>query len=87
MVLGFAENQYLRAWVDSGLAVDLATRNSTTGFSVSLHVVVSSSRSRLQRLVTFSISEAEFVEAAEDFKQRLWLRRIAGGRGEEAGTV
>lgn len=87
MGLVFGGVDPLNGWVDSDFAGDLATRKSTTGFLFIMNGGAISWRSRLQRLVTSSTADAEFLAAAEAVKESLWLRGLAGGLGEDEGPV
>lgn len=87
MGLVYGPAQTLAGWVDSDFAGDVESRKSTTGFLFTLHGGAISWRSRLQRLVTGSTAEAEYVAASEAVKDSIWLRRLAGDLGEDASAV
>lgn len=87
MGLTYGDANDLEGWADADFAGDRESRKSTTGFVFTLHGGAVSWRSRLQRLVTTLTATAEYVTAAEATKDSLWLRRIVGSLGEEAGPV
>lgn len=87
MGLVYGEGHPMEGWVDADFAGDKATRKSTTGFVFTLNGAAISWRSRMQRLVATSTAAAEYIAAAEDIKDSLWLRRLVRALGEYAGPV
>eukprot|EP00170_Pyropia_yezoensis_P003780 contig_15832_g3791 len=87
MGIVYVKGARMEGWVDSDFAGDKITRKSTTGFVFTLHGGAISWRSRMQRLVATSTAAAEYVAAAEAVKDSLWLRRVVGDLGEDAGPV
>lgn len=87
MVIKYAGVQAFGGLVDSDFAGDLETRKSTTGYLFTLHGGAVLWCSRLQRLVATSTNSADNIAAAEGVKESLWLRRIVGAVGEDAGPV
>lgn len=87
MSIKYGGAQPLGGWVDSDFSGDLETGKSTTGYVFTLHGGVVLWRSRQQRLVATSTTTAEYIAAAEGVKESLWLRRVVGDMGEDAGPV
>lgn len=63
-------------FTDSDLAGDLDSRKSTSGYMVSYAGGVVAWQSRLQKCVSLSTTEAEFIAATEAMKEMLWMRRF-----------
>ena len=55
----------LQSYVDVDFAGDIDSRKSTTGFVFTLSGTTVSWASNLQKIVTLSITEAEYVAATE----------------------
>lgn len=87
MGIVYGKGAAMEGWVDADFAGDKVNRKSTTGFVFTLHGGAISWRSRMQRLVATSTATAEYVAAAKAVKDSLWLRRVVGDLGEEAGPV
>ena len=66
----------LIGYVDSDYAQDLDRRRSTTGYVFTLAGGCISWRSTLQKCVTLSTTEAEYVAAAEAAKETIWLNQL-----------
>jgi ATP-binding cassette subfamily B (MDR/TAP) protein 1 len=71
----------LIGYVDFDHAQDLDKRRSTTGFVFTLGGGCISWRSILQKCVSLSSTEAEYVAAAEAAKEALWLNRLVSDMG------
>ena len=63
----------LQGYVDTDLASDIDSRKSTTMFVFTLGGTAISWASNLQKIVTLSITEAEYVAAIENGKEMIWL--------------
>ena len=64
----------LQGYVDSDLAGDIDTMQSTTGYVFTIGGVAVSSISRLQKINALSTTEAEYVAATEAAKEMIWLQ-------------
>jgi ATP-binding cassette subfamily B (MDR/TAP) protein 1 len=73
----------LQGFVDSDLAGDIDSRKSTTGYVFTLGSAAVSWVSRLQKIVTISTTEAEYVAATEACKEMVWLRSFMKELGKE----
>ena len=69
--------------MDSDLAGDIDSRKSTTGYVFTLGSAAVSWVSRLQKIVTISTTEAEYVAATEACKEMVWLRSFMKELGKE----
>ncbi|RVW22925.1 Retrovirus-related Pol polyprotein from transposon TNT 1-94 [Vitis vinifera] len=63
----------LQDYVDADFAGDIDSRKSTTGFVFTLGGTAISWTSNLQKIVTLSTTEAEYVAATEAGKEMIWL--------------
>ncbi|RVW85457.1 Retrovirus-related Pol polyprotein from transposon TNT 1-94 [Vitis vinifera] len=63
-----------QGYVDADFAGDIDSRKSTTGFVFTLGGTAISWASNLQKIVTLSTTEAEYVAATEAGKEMIWLR-------------
>ena len=63
----------LQGYVDADFAGDIDSRKSTTGFVFTLGDTAISWASNLQKIVTLSTTEAEYVAATETGKEIIWL--------------
>ena len=63
----------LQGYVDADFVGDHDTRRSTTGFVYTLASIAVSWVSRLQKIVTLSTTEAEYVAVTEASKEMIWL--------------
>lgn len=66
----------LFGYVDADYGQDLDKMRSTTGYVFTLGGGSISSRSTLQKCVTQSTTEAEYVAAAEAAKEAIWLNKL-----------
>ena len=75
----------LHGYVDSDMAGDKDSRRSTTGYVFTIGGTIVSCISKLQKVVSLSTTEAEYVAATEASKEMIWLHKVYGGIGKEAG--
>ena len=66
----------LQDFVDANLGGDLDTRRSTTGYIYTLGGTTVSWVSQLQKVVTLSTTEAEYVVVSEASKEMVWLENF-----------
>jgi hypothetical protein len=64
----------VQGYVDADFAGDQDTRRSTTGYIYTMGSTAVSWVSRLQKLVTLSTTEAEYVAVTEAAKEMIWLK-------------
>ena len=64
----------LQGYVDSDLAGDIDSRRSTTGYVFTLGSAAVSWISQLQKIVSISTTEAEYVVATEACKKMVWMQ-------------
>jgi hypothetical protein len=76
LVLGGKKPLELVAYVDSNFAMDDVTRKSTTGFVFLFGHAAVSTKSRLQRAINTSSSEAELTAVFSASQEAIWLRRL-----------
>lgn len=67
----------LHAYSDADFAGDAKTRRSTNGFVSLINGTAVSWTSQLQKSVSLSTTEAEFVAASEGAKELVWLKRLS----------
>ncbi|KAH9686822.1 hypothetical protein KPL70_014523 [Citrus sinensis] len=72
--ISHAEGHKLVGYVDSDFAGDLDKRRSQTGFIFTLGGYTVNWKATLQNVVALSTIEAEYIEAAEAFKEAIWLK-------------
>ena len=73
--LCFGDNNImLEGFIDAVMVGDVDTRNSTTGYLYTFAGSIVSWVSRLQRVVAFSITEAEYIAATEACKEMLGMQ-------------
>nr|POF08790.1 retrovirus-related pol polyprotein from transposon tnt 1-94 [Quercus suber] len=79
----------LQDYIDADFAGDIDSRKSTTGFVFTLGGTAISWVSNLQKTVTFSTTEAEYVAATETGKEMIWLHSILDelGKKQEMGIL
>ncbi|RVW31691.1 Retrovirus-related Pol polyprotein from transposon TNT 1-94 [Vitis vinifera] len=79
----------LQGYVDADFAGDIDSRKSTTGFVFTLGGTAISWTSNLQKIVTLSTTEAEYVAATEAGKEMIWLHGFLGelGKKQEMGIL
>ena len=63
----------LQGYVDVDFAGGIDNKKSTTGFVFTVGGIVISQASNLQKIVTLSTTEAEYVVATEAVKEMIWL--------------
>ncbi|RVW54404.1 Retrovirus-related Pol polyprotein from transposon TNT 1-94 [Vitis vinifera] len=79
----------LQGYVDADFAGDIDSRKSTTGFVFTLGGTAISWTSNLQKIVTLSTTEAEYVAATEAGKEMIWLHGFLDelGKKQEMGIL
>ena len=79
----------LQGYVDADFAGDINSRKSTTGFVFTLGATAISWASNLQKIVTLSTTEAEYVAATEIGKEMIWLHGFLDelGKKQEMGIL
>ncbi|RVW46178.1 Retrovirus-related Pol polyprotein from transposon TNT 1-94 [Vitis vinifera] len=79
----------LQGYVDADFAGDIDSRKSTTGFVFTLGGTAISWTSNLQKIVTLSTTEAEYVAATEAGKEMIWLHGFLDelGKKQEMGII
>ncbi|RVW38125.1 Retrovirus-related Pol polyprotein from transposon TNT 1-94 [Vitis vinifera] len=79
----------LQGYVDADFAGDIDSRKSTTGFVFTLSGTAISWTSNLQKIVTLSTTEAEYVAATEAGKEMIWLHGFLDelGKKQEMGIL
>ena len=73
----------LQGYVDADFAGDIDSRKSTTGFVFTLGGTAISWVSNLQKIVTLSITKAEYVAATEVGKEMIWLHGFLDELGKK----
>ena len=73
----------LQGYCDSDFAGDIDSRKSTTGYIFTLGSAAVSWVSRLQKTVSISTTEAEYVAATEACKEMIWLKNLMEELGKE----
>ena len=73
----------LQGYVDANFASDIDSRKSTTGFVFTLGDIAISWASNLQKIVTLSTTEAEYVVATEARKEMIWLHGFLDELGKK----
>jgi len=73
----------LTAYTDADMARDIDTRKSTSGFVLTFAGGVVSWQSRLQKCVSLSTTEAEYIATTEACKEMLWMKRFIEELGLE----
>ncbi|RVW18006.1 Retrovirus-related Pol polyprotein from transposon TNT 1-94 [Vitis vinifera] len=79
----------LQGYVDADFVGDIDSRKSTTGFVFTLGGTAISWTSNLQKIVTLSTTEAEYVAATEAGKEMIWLHGFLDelGKKQEMGIL
>lgn len=79
----------VQGFVDSDFAGDQDTRRSTTGYVFMVGSTAVSWVSRLQKIVTLSTTEAEYVAVTEAAKEMIWLKGFLEelGRKQESSVL
>ena len=75
----------LWGYVDADFAGDIDSRKSTTGFVFTLCGTAISWTSNLQKIVTLSTIEAEYVAATEVEKEMIWVHGFLDELGKKQG--
>nr|CAN80991.1 hypothetical protein VITISV_021529 [Vitis vinifera] len=77
------KKQHWEGYVDADFAGDIDSRKSTTGFIFTLGGTTISWASNLQKIVTLSTTEAEYVTATEAGKEMIWLHGFLDELGKK----
>ena len=79
----------LQGYVDADFVGNIDSRKSTTGFVFILGGITISQASNLQKIVTLSTTEVEYVAATEAGKEMIWLRGFLDklGKKQEMGIL
>ena len=75
----------LQGYVDADFAGEIDHRRSTTGYVFTLGDTAVSWVSQLQKIVTLSTTEAEYVAVTEASKEIIWLQGIVAELGLNQG--
>jgi Reverse transcriptase (RNA-dependent DNA polymerase) len=78
---GLASPPHIEAWVDSDWAKCTDTRRSRTGIAITFAGDMLHWRSQLQKTVSTSSSEAEYIAASQAARDIKWLRQLASEWG------
>ena len=73
----------LQGYVDADFADDIDSRKSTTEFVFTLGGITISWASNLQKIVTLSITEAEYVATTKVGKEMIWLHGFLDELGKK----
>ena len=66
----------LEGYTDFNMAGDLDCRKSTSGYLFTFAGGAISWQSKLQKYVSLSTTEADYIVASEDGKEMLWMKRF-----------
>ena len=79
----------LQGYVDTDFDGDIDSRKSTTEFVFTLGGTAISWASNLQKIVTLSTTEAEYVATTEDRNEMIWLHGFLDelGKKQEMGIL
>ena len=73
----------LQGYVDAYMAGDKENKRSTTGYVFTVGGTIVSCISKLQKVVSLSTTEAEYVAATVDIKEMIWLQSIMEELGKK----
>jgi hypothetical protein len=76
-------NTILQGYVDSDMEGDKDSRRSTTWYVFTVGGTIVSWISKLQKVVSLSTIEAEYVVATEASKEMIWLQRFMEELGKK----
>ena len=76
LVLDGASNKGLIAYTDSDYAANPIKRQSMTGFLFKLANSIISWQSRVQKTITLSATEAEYMALSDCTRQAVWIQNI-----------
>jgi hypothetical protein len=76
-------NIVLQGYVDSDMVGDKDSRRRTTGYVFTIGGTIVSWISKLQKVVSLSTTEAEYVVATEASKEMIWLQRFMEELGKK----
>ena len=71
-----SSNPVLEGYTDADMASDLDGKKSTSGFLFSFAGGAVSWQSKLQKCVTLSTTDVEYIAATEAGKKMLWMKRF-----------
>jgi hypothetical protein len=74
---------FLQGYVDSNMAGDKDSRRSTTGYVFTIGGTIVSWILKLQKVVSLSTTEVEYVAATEASKEMIWLQRFMEELGKK----
>jgi hypothetical protein len=77
---------FLQGYVDSDMASDKDSRRSTTRYAFTIGGTTVSWISKLQKVVSLSTIEAEYVASTEMSKEMIWLQRFMEELGKKQGN-
>jgi len=86
MTLCYDGTDALHRYVESDFTSDVDSRKSTTTYVFTLEIGEESWVLRLQKVVTLSMTEAEYVAAIEVYKELIWLKNFMKDLGKEQVT-
>lgn len=66
----------VKSYVDADWAQDIATRKSTSGYLIFFGKNLVFAKSKLQKIVSLSSTEAEFIALAELLRELLWINNL-----------
>jgi hypothetical protein len=78
---------FLWGYVDSDMAGDKDSRRSTIGYVFTIGGTTVSWISKLQKVVSISTTEAEYVASTEDSKEMIWLQRFMEELGKKHENI
>ena len=76
-------NTILHGYVDSNMVGDKDSRRRTKGYVFTIGGTIVSCISKLQKVVSLSTIEAEYVVATEASKEMIWLQRFMEELGKK----
>ena len=80
-------NVVLEGYIDVNMARDVDTIKSTTGYLCTFASVAVSWMSRLQKVVTVSTIEVEYITATKACKEMLWMQWFVGELGIKQDNI
>jgi hypothetical protein len=66
----------VKSYVDADWAQDLSNRKSTSGYLIFFGKNLIFAKSKLQKVVSLSSTEAEFIALAELIRELLWIKNL-----------
>jgi len=86
MTLCYDGTDALHRYVESDFTSDVDSRKSTTTYVFTLEIGEESWELRLHKVVTLSMTEAEYIAAIEVYKELIWLKNFMKDLGKEQVT-